>query len=92
MIAIEGGAGRQRAHADAQEDTVLSPRFYTTDFDGDGPDRRRRRARRMGRPDRGAARDPNKGHFARNEEFDRSTSTTCPKICARSSSTSSSAR
>ena len=54
----------------AQQDTILSPRFYTTDFDA------------MQRIDVGRVRtewdgligelraDPNKGHFIRNEKFD----------------------
>ena len=64
----------------AQEDTVLSPRFYTTDFDA------------MGKIDISRVRtewdaliaemraDPNRGHFIRNEKFDVDLSTMDPAL------------
>ena len=71
MIAMEGGAGPTATATTrmAQEDTMLSPRFYTTDFDA------------MDRLDVGRVRgewnrtitelraDHNKGHFVSTEEF-----------------------
>ncbi len=66
----------------AQEDTVLSPRFYTTDFEA------------MSRIDVSGVRrewdgliaelraDPNKGHFIRNEKFDVDLSTMEPALRA----------
>ena len=66
----------------AQEDTILSPRFYTTDFDA------------MGKIDVSRVRtewdsliaelreDTNKGHFIRNEKFDLDLSTMEPELRA----------
>jgi magnesium-protoporphyrin IX monomethyl ester (oxidative) cyclase len=70
MIAIEGGAGVNATTRGAQQDAILSPRFYTTDFAA------------MDRLDVGAIRnewdglivelrsDLNQGHFRRTEAFD----------------------
>ena len=64
----------------AQQDTVLSPRFYTTDFEA------------MGKIDVSGVRaewdalieemraDPNRGHFIRNEKFDVDLSTMEPEL------------
>ena len=64
----------------AQQDTVLSPRFYTTDFEA------------MGKIDVSRVRtewdsliaemraDPNRGHFIRNEQFDVDLSTMDPAL------------
>jgi magnesium-protoporphyrin IX monomethyl ester (oxidative) cyclase len=70
MLAMEGGAGSPNAATRiAQEDTVLSPRFYTTDFDA------------MNKLDVSLVRsewqrviaelraDHNRGHFIRTDEF-----------------------
>lgn len=69
MIRIEGGGGPNATTQMAQENTVLSPRFYTTDFD------------ELDRTDVTPVRaewdellaemrdDPNKGHFKRSDEW-----------------------
>jgi len=69
MIPMEGGGAPNAATKIAQEDTVLSPRFYTTDFDA------------MNKLDVSLVRrewegviaelraDHNKGHFIRTDEF-----------------------
>jgi len=69
MIPMEGGGGQNVATRIAQQDTVLSPRFYTTDFDA------------MDKLDVSLVRrewegviaelraDHNKGHFIRTDEF-----------------------
>ena len=76
----------------AQEDTLLAPRFYTTDFV------------KLDKVDVSGVRgewnqlitelkdDPNRGHFKRNENWTRFRSTICRKACARNSSISSSRR
>ena len=70
MIPIEGGSGPNATTQSAREDTILSPRFYTTDFAA------------MDRLDVDAVRsewdamiaelraDHNKSHFRRTEPFD----------------------
>jgi magnesium-protoporphyrin IX monomethyl ester (oxidative) cyclase len=70
MIAIEGGAAPNATTRMAQENTVLSPRFYTTDFEA------------MDRLDVSLVRsewdpliaemraDPNKGHFKRGDDWE----------------------
>lgn len=70
MIPIEGGSGPNATTQNAREDTILSPRFYTTDFAA------------MDRLDVDAVRsewdamiaelraDHNKSHFRRTEPFD----------------------
>ena len=70
MIAMEGGVGQNEATRKAQESTMLSPRFYTTDFAA------------MDRMDVSGIRpqwdaligemraDPNRGHFKRTSEWD----------------------
>ena len=80
---------RRRA---AQTDTMLSPRFYTTDFEA------------MDRLNVDAVRsewdamigelraDHNKAHFRRTEPFDFDLAKACPRICALSSSIFSSVR
>jgi magnesium-protoporphyrin IX monomethyl ester (oxidative) cyclase len=69
MIAMEGGSGELGTTDMAREDTVLSPRFYTTDFDA------------MNKLDVSLVRrewdnmiaelraDHNRGHFIRTDEF-----------------------
>jgi magnesium-protoporphyrin IX monomethyl ester (oxidative) cyclase len=70
MISIEGGGGPNATTQSAQQDTMLSPRFYTTDFEA------------MDRLDVSRVRtewdammaelrsDHNNGHFRRSEPFD----------------------
>jgi magnesium-protoporphyrin IX monomethyl ester (oxidative) cyclase len=69
MIAMEGGAGHSDTTRLAQQDTMLSPRFYTTDFDAmDKIDVGRVRAewtRMIGE----LRADHNKGHFVSTDEF-----------------------
>jgi magnesium-protoporphyrin IX monomethyl ester (oxidative) cyclase len=73
----------------AQEDTVLSPAFYTTDFDAmDRIDVSPVRAEWDGLIADMAA-DHNQSHFKRTAEFDGALEA-LPRICARSSPTSSS--
>jgi magnesium-protoporphyrin IX monomethyl ester (oxidative) cyclase len=69
MMAIEGSGAPNETTRSAQHDTMLSPRFYTTDFD------------ELDRTDVGLVRaewdellsemrrDPNKSHFIRTDEF-----------------------
>ncbi len=69
MIPMEGGGVPNETTKSAQQDTILSPRFYTTDFD------------ELDRTDvtpvrtewdellAEMRRDPNKGHFIRSDEF-----------------------
>ncbi len=82
MIDAMPAAGPNETTRLAQQDTVLSPRFYTTDFAA------------MERMDISSVRaewdeliaelrrDPNKGHFIRNEAFDRDLSTMPPELRA----------
>ena len=64
----------------AQEDTILSPRFYTTDFKKmDALDVSRVRGEWDDLIDE-LARDTNKGHFIRNEKFDVDLSTMPPEL------------
>ena len=77
----------------AQESTVLSPRFYTTDFaalnDMDVTSVRKEWDALIAE----MASDPNKSHFKRNDEWDHVDARRAfPRACARSSSTSWSAR
>jgi magnesium-protoporphyrin IX monomethyl ester (oxidative) cyclase len=70
MIAMEGGVGQNEAIRMAQDSTLLSPRFYTTDFEA------------MDRIDISSVRpqwdaligdmrsDPNRGHSKRTSEWD----------------------
>jgi magnesium-protoporphyrin IX monomethyl ester (oxidative) cyclase len=70
MIRIEGGGGPNATTRQAQQDTILSPRFYTTDF------------AELDRTDVSAVQaewdeliaemrnDPNKGHFHRSQDWD----------------------
>ena len=93
MIPMEGGGGAPNSTTRiAQEDTVLSPRFYTTDFDA------------MDKLDVSLVRrewegviaelraDHNAGHFIRTDEFKMTWKACHLKISARSSSTSWSVR
>ncbi len=53
----------------AQQDTVLSPRFYTTDFDETrSHERRQPCAREWDALIAEMRADPNKGHFLRNDD------------------------
>jgi magnesium-protoporphyrin IX monomethyl ester (oxidative) cyclase len=70
MIAIEGGAGPNATTRAAQNDAMLSPRFYTTDFvamDRLNVDRVRGEWDTMIRELRA---DYNKQHFRRSDQFD----------------------
>jgi magnesium-protoporphyrin IX monomethyl ester (oxidative) cyclase len=70
MISMEGGSGPNQATRTAQENTLLSPRFYTTDFAA------------MDRLDVSSVRpawdalmaemkaDPNRSHFKRSDEWE----------------------
>jgi len=70
MIPMEGGAGPNATTRMAQEDTLLSPRFYTTDYEAlDRMDIESVRAEWdsvMGE----LRRDDNRHHFKRDAEFD----------------------
>jgi magnesium-protoporphyrin IX monomethyl ester (oxidative) cyclase len=70
MISIEGGGGAlNETTKTAHQDTFLSPRFYTTDFDElDRTDVTRVRAE-WDELLAEMRRDPNKGHFLRTDEF-----------------------
>jgi magnesium-protoporphyrin IX monomethyl ester (oxidative) cyclase len=70
MIPIEGGGGAlNETTTRAQQDTFLSPRFYTTDFDElDRTDVTPVRAE-WDELLAEMRRDPNKGHFLRTDEF-----------------------
>jgi magnesium-protoporphyrin IX monomethyl ester (oxidative) cyclase len=70
MIPIEGGGGAlNETTKRAQQDTFLSPRFYTTDFDElDRTDVTPVRAE-WDELLAEMRRDPNKGHFLRTDEF-----------------------
>ena len=90
-IVLRPGAQRH-ARARPRSNTMLSPRFYTTDFEA------------MDRLDVSQVRaewdaliaemrsDPNKGHFVRNDDWQFDLDRACRKACARSCSTSWSAR
>jgi magnesium-protoporphyrin IX monomethyl ester (oxidative) cyclase len=70
MIPMEGGAQANTTTRDAQTDTLLSPRFYTTDFEAmdklEIDSVRAEWDEVMGE----MRADHNKGHFVRNEDFD----------------------
>jgi magnesium-protoporphyrin IX monomethyl ester (oxidative) cyclase len=70
MIRIEGGGGPNATTQMAQENTVLSPRFYTTDFDElDRMDVTPVRAEWDALIEE-MRKDPNKGHFKRSEDWE----------------------
>ena len=80
MIAIEGGVNATTRMA--QEDTMLSPRFYTTDFaamDRLNVDSVRAEWDAMMQEMRD---DPNRGHFKRNEEWDADLDSLPPELRA----------
>jgi magnesium-protoporphyrin IX monomethyl ester (oxidative) cyclase len=69
MIPMEGGGSPNETTKSAQRDTMLSPRFYTTDFDElDRTDVSPVRAQ-WDELLAEMRRDPNKGHFIRTDEF-----------------------
>jgi len=69
MIAIEGGSVPNTTTQNAQKDTILSPRFYTTDFDAmDRLDVDRVRAE-WDATIAELRSDQNRGHFRRDEPF-----------------------
>jgi magnesium-protoporphyrin IX monomethyl ester (oxidative) cyclase len=69
MIAIEGGSAPNTTTQNAQKDTILSPRFYTTDFDAmDRLDVDRVRAE-WDATIAELRSDQNRGHFRRDEPF-----------------------
>jgi magnesium-protoporphyrin IX monomethyl ester (oxidative) cyclase len=82
-IAKPSGAERKTANAStesAREDTVLSPRFYTTDYAYmDTLDVTPVRAEWDALVDE-MGRDPNKGHFVRDERFQTDLSTMDPEL------------
>ena len=88
-IAADAAAiGAAETNRLAQEDTLLAPRFYTTDFE------------KLDRTDVSSVRvewdaliaelkaDLNRSHFRRTEAWDKVDLLSCPRGCGRSSSTS----
>ncbi len=83
MITMEGGVGPNDSTRQAQENTLLSPRFYTTDFEA------------LDRLDVESVRpqwdalmaemraDPNRGHFKRSEEWEDFSLDTLPEDLRR---------